>query len=291
MSAAQQKHSHDSGFWKTFLRAVAANLEHALILFTWDASCKACCSMWIFLCVSPAKNVHSAAAGGLEWIWERVQKMVGGCVAWVKGSGWKSLSDEGIQRKDDASACPGQSQDGGREGGREHLFPQGASRCWPRFVVLRWWGFRSTDCAGSSSAGNGWCSMNLPSHPFQSAEPTTWKSLKLDGWIGNCFPLLPLFLSVVNTTLWKSWAVGSGHKVSCVIEASPAGSRWLYQVTPRDPTWITKISGFVVVWMWCQVPQDIHTRAELTAGASTCLQTASVRVYPFHLHPNYLLCD
>lgn len=115
MSSAQQKHLHDSGFWKTFLRAVAANLEHALILFTWDASCKACCSMWIFLCVSPTKNVCSAPAGGLEWIWEHVQKMVGGCVAWVKGSGWKSLSDEGIQRKDDASAHPGQSRDRGRE--------------------------------------------------------------------------------------------------------------------------------------------------------------------------------
>lgn len=34
----------------------------------------------------------------------------------VKGGGWKSSSDEGIQRKDDVSAHPGQSWDRGREG-------------------------------------------------------------------------------------------------------------------------------------------------------------------------------
>lgn len=43
--------------------------------------------------------------------------MAGGCVLWVKASGWESLSNEGIRRKDDASAYPGQSQGGGREGG------------------------------------------------------------------------------------------------------------------------------------------------------------------------------
>lgn len=46
--------------------------------------------------------------------------------------------------------------------------------------------------------------MNLPSHPFKGAEPTTWKSLKLDGWIGNCFLLLHLFFSVITKTLYKS---------------------------------------------------------------------------------------
>lgn len=71
--------------------------------------------MWIFLCISFAKNACSVPAGGLEWIWERVQKMVGGYVAWVKGRGWKSSLDEGIQRKDDASTHPGQSWDSERE--------------------------------------------------------------------------------------------------------------------------------------------------------------------------------
>lgn len=190
MSAAQQKHSHDSGFWKTFLRAVAANLEHALILFTWDASCKACCSMWIFLCVSPAKNVHSAAAGGLEWIWERVQKMVGGCVAWVKGSGWKSLSDEGIQRKDDASACPGQSQDGGREGGNIcfHRVPQDADPdlwccgggVFAALTVLA--------AARQEMAGAAWTFHHIPSRVLSRLPGSLWSLMAGLGIASHFFP-------------------------------------------------------------------------------------------------------
>lgn len=64
----------------------------------------------------------------------------------------------------------------------------------------QWWVLHTADCAGSSSAGNSLYSTSMSAHPFQGGEWRTWKSLQLDGWIGNCFQLPTHFPFIITTS-------------------------------------------------------------------------------------------
>lgn len=122
-NSVQQKHSHDGSFWEAFPRAAAANLGHALISFTWDAGCEACCAMWILFCISECLLLGSGnefGSASKKWWW-----------VCVTASGWKSLSNGGIWRRGNASAHPRSHVEGGKI-----CFHRVRQRCWPRSAVV-----------------------------------------------------------------------------------------------------------------------------------------------------------